>query len=217
MRVTVSSDCVKVDFVRAYLPKDTVSGLHHNGEVAFSYTVGACATLPVQFSSFKGYKESTKNILKWTTSTETNNHHFDIERSIDGTSYSKIGTVKGNGTTTANSNYSYIDNLTEQMDFYYRLKQVDENGNIKLSDVVVLKGINQKLGVSVYPNPATERINIIFPSSIKKHTTKLISTTGQIMLQTQKNSIDVKPFAKGLYIVNIETEAGVVNEKLVIK
>ena len=83
--------------------------------------------------------------------------------------------------------------------------------------MVVLKGINQKLGVSVYPNPATERINIIFPSSIKKHTTKLISTTGQIMLQTQKNSIDVKPFAKGLYIVNIETEAGVVNEKLVIK
>jgi hypothetical protein len=44
LRVTVSPSCVTVDFVRAYLPADTVSGLHHNREVAFSYSVGNCTT-----------------------------------------------------------------------------------------------------------------------------------------------------------------------------
>jgi hypothetical protein len=44
IRVNVSSTCVKVDFVRAYLPADTLSGAHHNREIAFTYTVGNCQT-----------------------------------------------------------------------------------------------------------------------------------------------------------------------------
>jgi hypothetical protein len=43
IRVTVSPTCVKVDFVQAYLPADTLSGLHHNGEIGFTYTLGTCA------------------------------------------------------------------------------------------------------------------------------------------------------------------------------
>jgi len=42
LRVTVSPVCIKVDFVRAYLPADTLSGEHRNTEVAFSYTIGTC-------------------------------------------------------------------------------------------------------------------------------------------------------------------------------
>ncbi len=48
IRVTVSPNCVTVDYIRAYLPADTVGGLHHNGEVAFSYTVGECTTTSVK-------------------------------------------------------------------------------------------------------------------------------------------------------------------------
>ena len=44
IRVTVSPSCVQVDYVRAWLPADTLSGVHHNGEVAFSYTIGNCST-----------------------------------------------------------------------------------------------------------------------------------------------------------------------------
>lgn len=42
IRVTVAPSCVRVDYVRAWLPADTLSGVHHNGEVAFSYTLGTC-------------------------------------------------------------------------------------------------------------------------------------------------------------------------------
>ena len=44
VRVTVSPACVQVDFVRAYLPADTLSGAHHNREVGFSYTIGNCTS-----------------------------------------------------------------------------------------------------------------------------------------------------------------------------
>jgi hypothetical protein len=44
MRVTVTPSCVTVDYIRAYLPADTVGGLHHNREIAYSYTIGSCAT-----------------------------------------------------------------------------------------------------------------------------------------------------------------------------
>lgn len=44
LRVMVSSECVKVDYIKAYLPADTISGIHHNGEVGFSYTLGTCST-----------------------------------------------------------------------------------------------------------------------------------------------------------------------------
>lgn len=42
IKVTVSSSCVKVDYVKAYLPKDTLDGKHKNREIGFSYTVGTC-------------------------------------------------------------------------------------------------------------------------------------------------------------------------------
>ena len=44
LKVTVSPACVKVDFVRAYLPADTISGIHKNREVAFSYSIGNCSS-----------------------------------------------------------------------------------------------------------------------------------------------------------------------------
>lgn len=44
LRVSVSPNCVTVDYVRAYLPADTLSGEHHNREIAYSYSIGECAT-----------------------------------------------------------------------------------------------------------------------------------------------------------------------------
>jgi len=215
IRVNVTSSCVKIDYVQSYLPKDT-GGVKHNDGVAFSYTLGTCATMPVTFSSFSGNKESNKNILKWTTANEVNNNHFDVERSLDGSVYEKIGMVKGNGTNAGNS-YSYIDNLMVQQDFYYRLKQVDYDGNIILSDVVFLPAKQTNYGVNIIPNPATDKLNIVFPANIKKHYIKFVNAFGQVMLETTDNVIDVKKFAKGIYIVNIDTENGVINQKVMIK
>ena len=44
LRVTVSPSCAKVDYIRAWLPADTLGGLHHNREVAFTYAIGTCSS-----------------------------------------------------------------------------------------------------------------------------------------------------------------------------
>lgn len=68
LRVTVTPTCITVDFVRAYLPADTVGGLHHNREVAFSYTLGNCGAVGVQPSlpdnpTLMAYPNPAKDLL----------------------------------------------------------------------------------------------------------------------------------------------------------
>jgi hypothetical protein len=59
IRVKVSASCVTVDYVRAYLPADTVSGMHKNGEIAFSYTLGTCSPTEIQ------EKNKSEDIRVW--------------------------------------------------------------------------------------------------------------------------------------------------------
>ncbi len=67
IKVTVTSSCVKVDFIRAYLPADTLSGAHHNGEIAFSYTIGTCSgvgiEVPINNTIIKVYPNPAKDNL----------------------------------------------------------------------------------------------------------------------------------------------------------
>jgi hypothetical protein len=125
IRVTVSESCVKVDYVRAYLPGDTVSGIHHNGEVAFSYTIGDCSSAVNEFQ------------------------------------------VSG-----------------------FRFQ--------------------------VFPNPAKDKLNIVLPVDMKYYSINLINPKGQTILQTKSKQIDISSVNNGMYFVNIKTEKGELNKKIII-
>lgn len=81
IRVKVNSSCVKVDFVRAYLPADTLNGKHKNREVPFTYTIGSCTITSIQNVDnnedddlFKVYPNPTKRSINITTK---NNVRFE--------------------------------------------------------------------------------------------------------------------------------------------
>jgi hypothetical protein len=68
--------------------------------------------LPIQFGTFDGQVLSNGTQLNWTTETESNNSHFEIERSTDGVNFTKVGTVptkapNGNSATTIKYNFLY--------------------------------------------------------------------------------------------------------------
>ena len=70
IKVTVSNTCVKVDYVKAYLPKDTLDGKHKNREIGFSYTIGTCLVTGINdidnqnISDFvKIYPNPTSNLI----------------------------------------------------------------------------------------------------------------------------------------------------------
>ena len=101
----------------------------------------ACAiniTLPVDLISFEAEREEDNIKLNWSTASEENNDYFEIQKSYDGEVFTPIGYVDGAGNSNAVLEYSYTDSETGKA--YYRLKQLDYDGEFEYSDIVVAKG-----------------------------------------------------------------------------
>lgn len=112
--------------------------------------------VPVELSSFIYSILSERTIeLHWCTYSETNNFGFEIERSIDGKNFDKIGFVKGHGTSDISHNYNYIDSEINSIEHFYRLKQIDFDGSYEYSNAIkVIIGFPKEFYLSQnYPNP----------------------------------------------------------------
>jgi len=123
--------------------------------------------VPVEFSSFTATTNENKVSLFWKTATETNNSGFEVQRkNID---WERIGFVEGNGTTTEENNYSFIDENLTAGKYQYRLKQIDYDGSFEFSDLVeveILTPLEFSLSQN-YPNPfnPTTTIQYLIPES----------------------------------------------------
>lgn len=117
------------------------------------------SVLPVNITSFSVMPDKNSVLIMWTTATEQNNSHFDIERSADGKTYSKISTLQGNGTSSLSRTYQAYDDKPLNGINYYRIKQFDVDGKYQISDVRFLKMALQNYLLKVYPNPAHGDIN----------------------------------------------------------
>jgi Secretion system C-terminal sorting domain len=130
----------------------------------FSFSI---SPLPVELTEFKAVTESNHINLQWKTATELNNYGFEIERkmtndnqshsSIVNSQWSKVGFVKGNGTGTTPTLYSFTDNSARNGNKYkYRLKQLDFNGDYKYSSEIEAEANLIPIDYSLsqnYPNP----------------------------------------------------------------
>jgi hypothetical protein len=126
----------------------------------------ANATLPVQLTKLVANKAGEDVIVSWSTASEFNNSHFEVERSFNGADFEMAGKVDGFGFTNSESNYNFVDekaalNPTAQV-IYYRLKQVDFDGKHTFYGPVAVN-INKlvaNVNVSVYPNPFNQQVNV---------------------------------------------------------
>ena len=128
--------------------------------------VAGDTVLPVELANFTSNVNKNNVSLAWTTSTETNNQGFDIERKLVGSSdWTKAGNVAGNGTTTTPKDYTFNDRVSAAGNYNYRLKQIDYNGAITyhaLSSEVII-GLPTVYSISQnYPNPFNPSTKIDF-------------------------------------------------------
>ncbi len=123
--------------------------------------------LPVELVSFTAKVVSGNVILNWTTETEVRNYGFDVERSGSNKIWQKIGFVEGSGNSNSNKDYSFTDSrLTSGLEYYYRLKQIDTDGQYEYSnEVSVTLSIDSYSLYQNYPNPfnPTTTINFSLP------------------------------------------------------
>lgn len=121
------------------------------------------APLPVTLVDFEGKNTSEGNVLRWTTSSESNNDYFAIEESINGKNFTEAGRVKGVGNASAANHYSFTDVDFNKGITYYRLKQVDFDGKYGYSRMVAIDAPSEG-NIRFYPNPVQSALNIELPN-----------------------------------------------------
>ena len=112
--------------------------------------------LPVELTSFNASITQNKVQLNWETATELNNNGFEVQRKLENSDWITIGFVQGKGTTTEPTTYTYLDDVSDFISnkIYYRLKQIDYNGNYEFSNEVEVITLPLEYSLSQnYPNP----------------------------------------------------------------
>jgi len=126
--------------------------------------------LPVELASFNANVTGRNVDLSWTTSSESNNAGFDIERrSAEGTEWTKVGNVSGNGTSTLIHDYSFTDRNVLTGKYNYRLKQTDYNGNFEYHNLTSEINVGTPNSFSLkqnYPNPFNPTTKIDFDIAV---------------------------------------------------
>lgn len=163
--------------------------------------------LPVSLISFTGTQHSSSIVLKWQVADETNFSRYEIERSVNGTSFTKVGEVAGKGATF----YDFTDaiQLLSGRRLYYRLAMVDKDGSRRYSEVFTVHTALQK-GIAVFPNPVRNgSFTIQSAEPLEKSTLKLCNASGQtfhtqiIAAGSQTIHLQLKGIENGSYLIQV--------------
>jgi hypothetical protein len=184
---------------------------------AEDYPVMITSVLPAQLLSFTAKAKDNDVIVNWTTTKEVNNKGFEIERSFDGANFTTIGFVKATQQNTEQNSYSFTDYNIAQPNLYFRLKQVDIDGNFTLSNVVALKRteLNAENGFALLKNPVVDNVSFAVKSSLQNAlTATLLDISGRQVAQwkTDKSNgsyqfdIRDKALQSGMYILIVNTK-----------
>lgn len=178
--------------------------------------VGSNGTLPVSWLSLTASVSGKDAVIDWATGSEVNNKGFEVERSFNGNEFEVVGFVKGAGNSASVQTYSFVDakvlSLNSNGDVYYRLKQIDRDGNFEYSKVVMLTATEND-DITLYPNPFNNEAGI-FVSSLQdtKVSIEVKDLMGRNIFTTEKEvikgnqyiSIDnLANLSNGMYLVQV--------------
>lgn len=187
-------------------------------------------SLPAAIIDLGATYSNGKVAVKWTSTFEINNDHFEVERSTDGINYKMVGTVKGQGTSSIKHEYEFDDEVKQNMvsknDLYYRLKQVDIDTKSTYTKVLVVRVYFTKSlqSVSVTPNPTFNDIRVNLQLNENSYIVlKVANSNGtEVMRKTTRgatgtNSLTLEGTSKlqaGVYFLEVIVNS---NERMMVK
>lgn len=160
-------------------------------------------------TAFEANSLADNVLLSWTIATENNCDHYTIERSEDGVNWRNIGDVQGAGYSNSSIDYSYTDWSPVNGLSYYRLTEIDFNGNTSILKTISLN-YNAERPV-IYPNPVHigETLSIAYSSDSPTKFVQIYSQDGKVIYEHQFEgeqliSIEVSDrLSSGIYIVDV--------------
>lgn len=168
-----------------------------------------CSPLPITLGSFDARCLDNKAELNWTTLSESDNKGFEIERnsSDDPQQFRSVAFVNSlatNGNSASEISYRFLDPVPVNGSALYRLKQIDHSGKFSYSQIRRVNGIG--LINEIYPNPAHDKINLIFSQRNRPYLIEWTNVLGQRLGQWTTRDQLVLPttkFANGVHRIQI--------------
>jgi len=187
------------------------------------------AVIPVELSSFNASINGKAVELSWSTTTETNNSGFAVERNVSGT-WMQAAFISGNGTTTIPQRYTYTDYLGEVSAgiIKYRLRQVDFNGSTEYSDIIEvnLSAVSSYLLEQNYPNPFNPSTKISYSIPEKSFVQlKIVDMLGRqveelVNTEQAPGSYNIEfngsSFASGMYIYTLKAGSTILTKSMLL-
>jgi len=150
---TLGETRMRIVSVEASDPAPLACGTQLYGEAEdYKLTITPPTGLPVELLYFDGITYPLFNSLKWSTASEHNSDYFEVERSVDGEIWKVVGSKLASGNSTVVINYSYLDSFDDLVIHYYRLKQVDYDGQYKVYGPIGLDNTKSVKKVVKYIN-----------------------------------------------------------------
>ena len=181
--------------------------------------------LPISLLNFNAVLNSGIVNIDWGTETEINNDYFIVEKSTDNINYTFVDKVDGAGNSNQIIDYSTIDKNPYNGISYYRLKQIDLDGNFRYYNPVAINyNILSDVEYKLYPNPiAIGKQLFIEGSEITENINLyLVDIKGNYInagfsYNQNKIILDTKTLEKGIYFVIIETQEKLYREKFIVE
>ena len=183
--------------------------------------------LPVHLVNFSAALQNNKPLLQWSVTNEQQMIGYDIERSIDGKTFTKIGFVSGKGTTVQKQAYSYTDFNVNQLNknkVYYRLRQVDFDGHSDYSKTISLS-ISKIINWVVTPNPVSAQTAVrLSLEKASQMQIQVINNAGMIVQSINKGltqpgdytiPLEMQNVASGVYMIRLILDDNISTQKIV--
>jgi hypothetical protein len=193
-----------------------VSGNGADGRVTITIQ-NAEAALPVKFGTLTASAQLNAVELDWSSYTEENTDHYEVERSSNGQSFTVVGQVKAAGNSSVKLDYSWTDESPNNGNNFYRIKSVDFDGHLTYSSVIkITLGASTSRSIAIYPNPVKGSQLTLQMNNLQKgnYSVLLFNPAGQqvsrfqvnvendIITQTLQLPSSVKPGVYNLLISN---------------
>lgn len=170
------------------------------------------ASLPVKLNSFTSFNHFNQTHLHWSTVSELNNDYFEVEFSKDGYVFTPVGRVRGYGNSSDLREYAYIHENRNVKVAYYRLKQVDYDGQYEYSKILKVSFSDYEFRqIKLSPNPAQEMLRIegMEDTTFSIEVSDYLGRILKVFPYTSYSDINITDLNPGMYWIKIKSETTV--------
>lgn len=184
----------------------------------FSIVQVSNISLPVKFLSFFAIKNGDDAKLNWTVESDENNNFFEVERSTDGRVYRPLSKVAAKANGRSVNTYESADFALSKLgsnQVFYRIKQVDRDGQITFSNIRNLNAVRRGTPVQLFPNPVKSITKLVIDAdapgkasiTIRDMGGKLVQQINTLLVRgVNQQDLNVASLASGEYTVLVVGE-----------